>query len=46
MEKGNRKAAVKKLKQLVITPNIETSFFRQRIEQTFSTDYLPNNVEL
>lgn len=41
----DRKAAVKKLKTLVLTPRADVEEFRTRIEDTFSTVFLPNNVE-
>lgn len=41
----DRKAAVKKLRTLVLTPKADVEEFRTRIEDTFSTIFLPNNVE-
>lgn len=43
--KVDRKAAVKKLRTLVITPKSEIEPFRNKIEETFSTVFLPNHVE-
>ena len=41
---SNRKAAIKKLKKLVLNPKIEISDFRDNIEKEFSTPILPNRV--
>ncbi len=41
----NRRAAVKKLKTLVLSPKGEVEPFRQQFEETFSTVFLPNHVE-
>lgn len=41
----NRRAAIKKLKTLVLNPKIEIYDFRDSIEETFSCETLPNNVE-
>ncbi len=43
--KIDRKAAVKKLKTLVITQKSEIESFRNRIEDAFDTAFLPNHVE-
>lgn len=47
MEKkvNNRKAAVQKLKNLVFTPKAEVESYRKKVENTFSTVFLPNHVE-
>ncbi|MCR5217369.1 alpha/beta hydrolase fold domain-containing protein [Treponema sp.] len=42
---NNRKAALKKLRSLIISPKGEVEKFRKKIEDTFSTVVLPNNVE-
>ena len=42
---NNRKAAIKKLKNLVFTPKSEIEKFRAKIEETFSSVFLPNRVE-
>ncbi len=41
----NRRAAVKKLKNLVISPKTEVDDFKAKFEDTFDTVFLPNNVE-
>lgn len=41
----NRRAAVKKIKQLIYTPKSDTSIFRKKIEDSFSVVSIPNNVE-
>ena len=43
--KIDRKAAIKKLRTLVLTPKMELEDFRNGIEKTFDTVYIPNNVE-
>ncbi len=43
--KVNRKAAVKKLKSLVLTPKSEVESFRTKIEKNFDSVFLPNKVE-
>jgi acetyl esterase/lipase len=43
--KVDRKAAIKKLRTLVITPKSEVEPFRSKIEETFDTVFLPNHVE-
>src|SRR5574344_627434 len=43
--KVDRKAAIKKLRTLVITPKSEIEPFRDKIEETFTTVFLPNHVE-
>ena len=43
--KIDRKAAIKKVKTLVISPKSEIEPFRSKIEETFSTVFLPNHVE-
>lgn len=43
--KVDRKAAVKKLKSLVITQKSEIEPFRNKIEELFCTPMLPNHVE-
>ena len=42
---NNRKAAIKKLRSLIISPQGEVEKFRTKIEDTFSSVFLPNNVE-
>lgn len=42
----SRQGAIKKLKALLFTPKSEIESFRQKIDQTFSSVYLPNGVEL
>lgn len=41
----NRKAAVKKLKKLVIEPREEVEAYRSRFEETLSEVFLPHHVE-
>ena len=41
----DRKAAIKKVRTLVISPKSEVEQFRSKIEETFSTVFLPNHVE-
>lgn len=41
-----RRAAIKRLRNLVFTPKSNINTFRNKIEQEFSTDFLPNRVEL
>jgi len=43
--KVDRKAAVRKVRALVISPKSEIEPFRSKIEETFSTVFLPNHVE-
>lgn len=44
--KGNdRRSAIKKLKQLVFTQKSEPIPFRNQLEQTFSSVFIPNGVE-
>ena len=43
---NNRRAAVKKLRSFYLSPKIEISGFRRRIDDTFSSVFLPNNVEV
>lgn len=43
--KVDRKAAIKKVRTLVITPKSEIEPFRAKIEETFTTVFLPNHVE-
>ncbi|MCH5290237.1 MAG: alpha/beta hydrolase [Treponema sp.] len=43
--KVDRKAAIKKLKTLVLFPKSEVEPFREKLESTFSTIFLPNHVE-
>ena len=42
---NNRKAAIKRLKNLVFTPKSEIGKFRENIEKEFSSVFLPNRVE-
>ena len=42
---NNRKAAIKRLKNLVFTPKSEIEKFRENIEKEFSSVFLPNRVE-
>ncbi len=41
----DRKAAIKKLKNLVISPKQEVESFRQKIEETFASSFIPCRVE-
>ena len=41
----DRQNAVKKLKAFLLSPKSEIDSFRQKIDDTFSSAYLPNNVE-
>lgn len=41
---GNRKAAIKKLKNLVLNPKQEVEDFRKHLEENFATVFLPDNV--
>ncbi|MCR5762295.1 MAG: alpha/beta hydrolase [Treponema sp.] len=41
----NRKAAIKKLKNLVLSPKGDIEDFRRSLEENFSTVFLPNNVQ-
>ncbi|MBP3772519.1 MAG: alpha/beta hydrolase fold domain-containing protein [Treponema sp.] len=43
---NDRRAAVKKLRNLYLSPKIDINDFRSRIDETFSSVFLPNNVEL
>lgn len=43
---NDRRAAVKKLKSLYLSPKIDINDFRAKIDETFSSVFLPNNVEL
>lgn len=45
MSSQNRKAAVKKLKTLIYNSKIDVNTFREKIEKTFQTTFLPNHVE-
>lgn len=40
-----RQSALKKLRNLNLSQKIDVYFFRDRLESTFSTVFLPNNVE-
>ena len=42
---NNRRAAVKKLKNFYLSPKIDINDFRMRLDSTFSSVFLPNNVE-
>ena len=42
---NNRRAAVKKLKAFYLSPKIEIADFRNRINESFSSVFLPNNVD-
>ena len=42
---NNRRAAIKRLKNLVFTPKSEIEQFRANIEKEFSSVFLPNRVE-
>ena len=42
---NNRRAAIKRLKNLVFTPKSEIEQFRENIEKEFSSVFLPNRVE-
>lgn len=44
--KQNRKAALKKIKTLSYSQKVDTESFRKKIEETFSTDYIPGKVEI
>ena len=41
---GNRKTAIKKLKNLVLSPKQDIEDFRKHVEENFATVFLPNNV--
>jgi len=43
---NDRRAAVKKLKNMFLSPKIDINDFRARLDETFSSVFLPNNVEL
>lgn len=43
--KSDKKAAIKKLKEMVFTTKQEPEEFRTNFDRTFSTVFLPNNVE-
>ena len=43
--KSDRKAAIKKLKNLVLTPKMDPDEYCRGLEETFSSVFLPNNVE-
>lgn len=43
---NDRRSAVKKLKNLYLSPKIDINDFRMRIDEAFSSVFLPNNVEL
>lgn len=43
---NDRRSAVKKLKNLYLSPKIDINDFRTRIDGAFSSVFLPNNVEL
>ncbi|MBP5452036.1 MAG: alpha/beta hydrolase fold domain-containing protein [Treponema sp.] len=43
--KSDRKAAIKKLKNLVLTPKMDPDEYCRNLEDTFSSVFLPNNVE-
>lgn len=45
MSGNNIKKALKKLKLLVFTQKSEVAPFRKKIENAFSVDFLPNNIE-
>ena len=42
---NDRRAAVKKLKNLYLSPKIEIADLRRRIDEAFSAVFLPNNVD-
>lgn len=42
---NDRRAAIKKLKSLYLSPKIDINDFRAKINETFSSVFLPNNVE-
>ena len=42
---NDRRAAVKKLKTLYLSPKMDINDFRTRLDDTFSSVFLPNNVE-
>ena len=44
--KQDRKAALKKIKTLSYSQKVDTESFRKKIEETFSTDYIPGKVEI
>ena len=44
--KQDRKAALKKIKTLSYSQKVDTESFRRKIENTFSTDYIPGKVEI
>ena len=43
---NDRRAAIKKLKSLYLSPKIDINDFRLRLDESFSSVFLPNNVEL
>ena len=44
--KQDKKAALKKIKTLSYSQKVDTESFRKKIEETFSTDYIPGKVEI
>ena len=44
--KQDRKAELKKIKTLSYSQKVDTESFRKKIEETFSTDYIPGKVEI
>ncbi|MCI7440872.1 MAG: alpha/beta hydrolase [Spirochaetia bacterium] len=44
--KQDRKAALKKIKTLSYSQKVDTESFRKKIEEIFSTDYIPGKVEI
>ncbi|WP_407426390.1 alpha/beta hydrolase fold domain-containing protein [Treponema sp.] len=42
---NDKRAALKKLKNLYLSPKMDLNDFRIRIDETFSSVFLPNNVE-
>ena len=43
---NDKRAAIKKLKSLYLSPKIDINDFRLRLDESFSSVFLPNNVEL
>ena len=44
--KQDREAALKNIKTLSYSQKVDTESFRKKIEETFSTDYIPGKVEI
>lgn len=44
--KNDRKSALKKLRNLMLSPKIEIDKFREKIENSFANPFVPNGVEV